>query len=687
MPDLTGIDVGRYHVVERLGQGGMAEVYKAFDTRLQREVALKVIRKDMIAQAFHDTMMKRFEREALALARLSHPNIVKVFDFGEYDEAPYLVMEYLTGGTLSLKTAGKPLSWREASRLLAPVASALDYAHAEGILHRDVKPANILLTRQGQPMLSDFGIAKILDMEGNTQLTGTSMGIGTPEYMAPEQWGGKPVAQTDIYALGVVFFELITGKRPYTADTPFAVMRKQLTDPLPRPSQCVADLPDLVEQVLFKALARDPQDRYHSMADFATMLDKMAMGQVESAHPQEPGDTFSDQTRKVSLVERQLPPLVETHPQVVATQVDNAPIPAIGQPSAVTQVDSTPIPAARQPSAVTQVNSTPIPRIPAYEALPVKKPGNKGNLVIVFGVAVGSLLILAVLAGLGFLAWNSWLSPEAQFRNALNTRADLIQAPSPGPTAVGQVNLSPSLAPTSRSNVARMVNKDGMGQFWVGSSYFIMGSTENNDEQPIHKVSLEGFWIDETEVTNGMYASCVAAGACKAAVSRASHTRHEYYGSSDFKDYPVVYVDWDMANTYCQYMGKRLPTEAEWEKAARGPNQLDYPWGNEKPTCRLANFMSCAGDTTQAGGHLDGASPYGALDMGGNVWEWVADWYGAAYYINSVLENPLGPASGQEHVARGGSFMNTNQDIRTAKRYKGESLDYDILGFRCAQSP
>jgi serine/threonine protein kinase len=178
MPDLTGIDVGRYHVVERLGQGGMAEVYKAFDTRLQREVALKVIRKDMIAQAFHDTMMKRFEREALALARLSHPNIVKVFDFGEYDEAPYLVMEYLTGGTLSLKTAGKPLSWREASRLLAPVASALDYAHAEGILHRDVKPANILLTRQGQPMLSDFGIAKILDMEGNTQLTGTSMGIG-----------------------------------------------------------------------------------------------------------------------------------------------------------------------------------------------------------------------------------------------------------------------------------------------------------------------------------------------------------------------------------------------------------------------------------------------------------------------------------------------------------------------------
>jgi serine/threonine protein kinase len=220
MADLTGKDIGRYHIIEALGQGGMAEVYKAYDARLMREVAIKVIRKEAIAAALHEEMLKRFEREARSLARLSHPNIVKVYDFGEYNDSPYLVMEYLTGGTLKTKASGRVISWSEAARLLAPVARALEYAHEEGVLHRDVKPANILLTRRDMPMLSDFGIARIMDTDVSTQLTGTNAGIGTPEYMAPEQWLGRPVAQTDIYALGVVLYELVTGRRPYIADTP-----------------------------------------------------------------------------------------------------------------------------------------------------------------------------------------------------------------------------------------------------------------------------------------------------------------------------------------------------------------------------------------------------------------------------------------------------------------------------------
>jgi WD40 repeat protein/tRNA A-37 threonylcarbamoyl transferase component Bud32 len=287
MADLTGKDIGRYHIVARLGQGGMAEVYKAFDNRLQREVAVKVIRKDAIAATFYDDLMKRFAREAWALARLSHSNIVKVHDYGEYEDSPYLVMEYLPGGTLSLKARGKPMPWQEAAALLSPIARALECAHEEGILHRDVKPANILLTKQGQPMLSDFGIAKILDNQTGMQLTGTNTGIGTPEYMAPEQWTGKPVPQTDIYALGVVFYELVTGRRPYTADTPLAVMQKQLTDPLPRPRLYNPVLPEPVEQVLFKALAKDAKDRYASMTEFAGVLERMAQGQVETPPPQQ----------------------------------------------------------------------------------------------------------------------------------------------------------------------------------------------------------------------------------------------------------------------------------------------------------------------------------------------------------------------------------------------------------------
>ena len=221
MANLIGQDIGRYHIVEQLGQGGMATVYKAYDTRLEREVALKFIRVDLVAPAYQELMLKRFEREAKSLARLSHPNILKMHDFGEYEGAPYLVMEFLPGGTLKSRT-GQPAAYQEAARLLAPMARALDYAHQDslGVIHRDIKPANILITASGQPLLSDFGVAKILDFEEGNTLTGTGVGVGTPEYMAPEQWTNNVVPQTDIYALGVVFYELVTGRKPFTADTP-----------------------------------------------------------------------------------------------------------------------------------------------------------------------------------------------------------------------------------------------------------------------------------------------------------------------------------------------------------------------------------------------------------------------------------------------------------------------------------
>ena len=237
MTNLIGQSLGRYHILEQLGEGGMAIVYKAYDTRLERDVAVKVIRTDLFGQAVIERILKRFEREAKALARLSHPNIVKVHDYGEHEGAPYLVLEYLSAGTLKQRL-GKPISWQEAVRLLIPVAQALDYAHEHNIIHRDIKPSNILLTEKGQPMLTDFGIAKLLDAGEGQTLTATGVGVGTPEYMAPEQGLGKEVdARTDVYSLGVVFYELVTGRKPYVADTPMAVVFKHLTDPLPRPKR------------------------------------------------------------------------------------------------------------------------------------------------------------------------------------------------------------------------------------------------------------------------------------------------------------------------------------------------------------------------------------------------------------------------------------------------------------------
>ena len=163
MSNLIGQSLGRYHILEQLGEGGMATVYKAYDTRLETDVAVKVIRTENLTLGTMERALKRFEREAKALARLTHPNIVKVTDYGEYEGKPYLVMEYLPGGTLK-ERLGKPMPWQEAVRMLIPIAEALDFAHSQNMIHRDVKPSNILLTQRGQPMLTDFGIAKMLDL-------------------------------------------------------------------------------------------------------------------------------------------------------------------------------------------------------------------------------------------------------------------------------------------------------------------------------------------------------------------------------------------------------------------------------------------------------------------------------------------------------------------------------------------
>jgi len=281
MFNIVGKSLGRYHVVEQLGEGGMAAVFKAYDSSLERNVAIKVIRTEMVMD---QEFLTRFQREARALAQLDHPYILKVLDYGEQDGMPYLVMPYEPGGTLKDRM-GSPWPYQEAVRLLAPIARALECAHQQSIIHRDVKPANILFTSSGSPILSDFGIAKMLDSGDSMQLTATGLGIGTPEYMAPELWLGKVDARTDIYALGVVFYAMVTGRRPYTADTPAAVMLKHMQDPLPRPRSIIPSLPEEVEQVIFKALAKQPEDRYQDMAAFAVALENLGSGPTLQARP------------------------------------------------------------------------------------------------------------------------------------------------------------------------------------------------------------------------------------------------------------------------------------------------------------------------------------------------------------------------------------------------------------------
>ena len=207
--NLINKQIGRYKILRSIGEGGMATVYLAEDTNLEREVAVKMISAELIPPAQLPRLLERFKREAKALAKLSDdPAIITVHDYGEFEGTPYLVMAYMPGGTLK-DMLGKPMEYRAAAEMLIPVARALGEAHEQGIIHRDVKPSNLLVDKRGALALADFGIAKALEMEGQT-LTGTGLGVGTPEYMAPEQWRGEASPQTDVYSLGVVLYEMVT---------------------------------------------------------------------------------------------------------------------------------------------------------------------------------------------------------------------------------------------------------------------------------------------------------------------------------------------------------------------------------------------------------------------------------------------------------------------------------------------
>ena len=274
---VTGTIIEKYRIRQLLGQGGMAFVYLADDIRLNRPVALKIIRKGAFPPQDFERLYKRFRVEARTLARLDHPNIVRIFDFGEYEGSPYLVMEYISGGTLKQKM-GQPLPYNEAAALLAPIADGLNSAHEQGILHRDVKPANILLREDGEPVLTDFGIAKMLEGNGDDgTLTETNMGVGTPEYMAPEQCIGKDIdGRADIYSLGIIFFEMCAGVKPYSGTSATAVMLKQVNDPVPQLSDFIADVPGHVSAVISKVLAKDPSARFQTAAEFAGALRKLS---------------------------------------------------------------------------------------------------------------------------------------------------------------------------------------------------------------------------------------------------------------------------------------------------------------------------------------------------------------------------------------------------------------------------
>lgn len=262
---LIGRKLGKYEIIELIGQGGMATVYKGYQEDIQRYVAIKVLPPHPGQDV---QFVERFMLEARTIARLQHPHILPVYDFGEEDDIFYLAIAYVTGGSLSDRIDGGPMPLTEVERILNQLAAALDYAHRQGVVHRDIKPDNVLLDSEGNVLLADFGIAKLVG--GESRLTATGGLVGTPAYIAPEQGQGLPITgAADIYSLGVVVYEMITGQQPYSAETPMQIVLKHMTDPVPRIGDVMSGLPLVLEEVMLRVLAKTPQDRYPTATAFA----------------------------------------------------------------------------------------------------------------------------------------------------------------------------------------------------------------------------------------------------------------------------------------------------------------------------------------------------------------------------------------------------------------------------------
>jgi formylglycine-generating enzyme required for sulfatase activity len=323
----------------------------------------------------------------------------------------------------------------------------------------------------------------------------------------------------------------------------------------------------------------------------------------------------------------------------------------------------------------------------AKKAKPPRKP-NTAIIVAIIGL-IGT--ICAALISSPMLANLFSRTPEP---------TAIVSTPTPSLTPTKTLTPTPTRTPTPTPYPTQITDAKGIPMRLVPAGEFTMGSKAedtlaecqkyyNNcqldwfkDEEPPHQVYLDAFYMDMYEVTNAAYRACVSAGVC----TPPHDTRFIYYGNSQYDNYPVIYVDWEQAKTYCEWRGGSLPTEAQWEKAARGTDGRTYPWG-EGISCNRANYYGCKGDTTEVGSYESGKSPYGIYDLAGNVWEWVADWYDPNYYAHSPSSNPLGPSSGQYRVLRGGSWSDYDFNVRSANRYIDTPVNFiSIVGFRCARS-
>lgn len=646
---LIGSSLGQYQIIEMLGKGGMATVYKATQKTINRTVAVKVLPRALMHD---DTFMQRFRREAEVVARLEHFHILPMYDYGEYDGMPYIVMRYLEGGSLQESIREGPLPWDQIVHVVSQVANALDYAHSSGVIHRDIKPSNIMLDAKGNAYLTDFGIARI--SEGTAQLTGSGI-VGTPAYMAPEQSNpGPPTPAMDVYALGATLFEMITGQVPFVADTPIAQILMHIQNPVPSLLDYNPNIPTEVNQVLQRAMAKSPEERYQTAGDLAQAL--------ETAAKVAGGWSWSPQTVVHSMQTLQ---------------------------------------AGVSPRAGAATGG--VPAGPAGHASTKSRPR---SMMMWAGLGAGAIVLLIVVAIIVGLFARNIGSPSGTPMATIVSDVPSGQSPVPPtttPTLIPEETLpadepTPTLMsePTATSmptDLPATTTLRGVPMTLIPAGAFIMGSDADYPrERPAHEVYLDDYYIDTTEVTNLFYIACVEEGVCTVPLDDNSVSIYRYYGTEPYYNYPVINISWHQAQAYCKWRGGHLPTEAQWEKAA-GWDQANnkhrkFPWDSLVLGGNYLNYGSQIGDPVAVGTYSRGMSAYGLYEMAGNVAEWVYDWYQDNYYEHSPRENPTGPDQGQFRITRGGSYGDPGAQLTTTFRSSlGPATTDDTIGVRCAWTP